>query len=240
MKPMLPRNAKLCISLVIGAGLVVLLFAAESWSSINPKQFAIFLGLTALSSTLKIRIPGVESTITPNFIFLMLAIDACRFSEVVAISLLAAVIQCVWFSAKRPRFVQVSFSAAALMISTAAAYQLSHLLLTGNAWDSSIAGVILAGCIYFPLNSALVATVIGLVSGQSFRKMYRNCYVWAFPYFFGGIAFAALVTIGFNHSASWRGAVILIPAVILAHVYFRNRSWHGLVTNRLPEPTASK
>ena len=105
MKPMLPRNAKLCISLVIGAGLVVLLFAAESWSSMNLKQFAIYLGLTALASTLKIRIPGVESTITPNFIFLMLAIDACRFSEVVAISLLAAVIQCVWFSAKRPRLV---------------------------------------------------------------------------------------------------------------------------------------
>ena len=237
---MLPKNAKLYISLVIGTGLVVLLFAAESWSSMNLKPFAIFLGLTALTSTLKIRIPGVESTITPNFIFLMLAIDACRFSEVVAISLVAAVIQCVWFSAKRPRLVQLSFSAAALMISTAAAYQLSHLLLTGNVWDSSIAGVILAGCIYFPLNSALVATVIGLVSGQSFRKMYRNCYVWAFPYFFGGIAFAALVTIGFNHSASWRGAVILIPVVILAHVYFRNRSWHGLATNRLPEPTASK
>jgi hypothetical protein len=116
------------------------------------------------------------------------------------------------------------------MISTAAAYPLSHLLQTGNAWDSSIAGVILAGCSYFPLNSALVAGVIGLVSGQSVRVMYRNCYVWTFPYFFGGIAFAALVTITFNHSASWRGAAILIPLVILAHVYFRNRSWQGLAT----------
>jgi len=230
MKPMLPRNAKLYISLVIGAGLVVLLFAAESWSSMNLKQFAIFLGLTALASTLKIRIPGVESTITPNFIFLMLAINACRFSEAVAISLVAAVIQCLWFSVKRPRLVQVSFSAAALMISTAAAYQLSHLLVTGIGWDSSIGGVILAGCIYFPLNSALVATVIGLVSAKSFHQIFRNCYDSAFPYFMAGTAFAALITTGFNHSTSWKGAAILIPGVILAHVYFRNLLWHKLAT----------
>ena len=221
---MLPRNARLYISFVIASGLVILVLAARSWSPANLKQFAIYLGLAALASSLKIRIPGIESTITPSFVFLLLAVNACKFSEVVAISAVMAVIQCLWRSAKRPRLVQVAFSTAALVISATAAYQLSHFLLVGNGWDSAIATVILAGCIYFALNTVLVAVVIGLVSGQSLRQICSHGEAWVFPYFMGGISFAALVASAYSASASWRGAAILIPVAVLAHVYYLSRS----------------
>jgi len=233
-RPLLPRNARLYIAMVIASGLAVLLFAASSWSSANLKQFAIYLGLTALASTLKIRIPGIESTITPNFIFLLLAIQACRFSEVVAISVVGAIIQSLWRSSKRPLLVQVAFSVAALVLSAAATYQLSHFLLAGNAWDSSAGSMILAGCIYFPLNSALVAVVIGLVSKQTVGRICRNCEVWVFPYFMTGIGFVALISAGYNHSSPWKEAVALVPAVILAHVYFLHRSARNLAAKPSP------
>ena len=227
---MLPRNARLYITFVIATGSVILLLAARSWSSANLTQFFIFLGLAALASTFKIRIPGIESTITPNFVFLLLATNVCQFSQVVAISLVAALVQSLWRSSKSQRLVQVAFSAAAVVLSATAAYELTHLLLAGNGWESSIGTIILAGCIYFPLNSALVALVIGLVSGQSWRQICSPCDAWVFPYFMGGVAFAALVAAGYDHSSSWRGAVILIPAVTLAHVYFLNRSTRHLAT----------
>src|SRR5215467_15911118 len=168
---MLPRNAKLYATLVITAGLATLLLAAQSWSPANLKQCAIYFGLAALASTLKIRIPGIESTVTPNFIFLLLAMSVCRFAEVVAIATVMALVQVLWRSSKRPRLVQVAFSVAALVLSSSAAYQLSHWLLDGNAWDNSISVVIFAGCIYFPLNAALVAVVVALSSGQSLRQV---------------------------------------------------------------------
>lgn len=224
MKSMLPKRAKLYIAFVLTAGLAIVLLAAQSWSSLDATQFAIYLALAGLASTLKIRIPGIESTVTPNFLFVILAINSCRFSEVVTITLLAAVIQSVWASAKRPRLVQVAFSAAALVLSAAAAYQFSHLLLKGSALESSSSVVVLAGCIYFPVNSALVAIVVGLASGKSLRQIWGHCDAWTFPYFMGGIVFAALVTSGFNQTSSWKGALVLIPAVILAHLYFKNRS----------------
>lgn len=229
---MLPKNAKLYITFVIASGCAILLAAATAWSTLNLKQFTIYLGLAALASTLKIRIPGIESTLTPNFVFLLLAINACPFSQVVAISVVAALVQCLWFSSKRPRLVQVAFSVAALVLSAAAAYQLSHFLLAGNAWESAIGNVILAGCIYFPLNSALVAVVIGLASGQSLRQVFRPYDSWVFPYFMGGIVFAALISVGYHQSVSWKGAVILIPAITLAHIYFLNRSTHKLAPER--------
>jgi len=228
---MLPRNAKLYIAVVIASGCAVLMLAAKAWTSGSLRPFAIYLGLTALASTLKIRIPGVESTITPNFIFLLLAIHACEFSKVVAISLVAALIQTLWRSSKRPRLVQVTFSAAVLVVSAAAAYQISHWALAGNTWEVSSASVVLSGCIYFPLNTALVALVIGLVSGQSLRQILGTCDTWEFLYFMGGIAFAALAVSGFSQSSSWKGALVLIPVVILAHFYFRSRSAQKVAQN---------
>jgi len=219
---MLPRNARLYVALVIASALAVLLLAVRSWAPTNLKQFAIFLGLAALASTLKIRIPGIESTITPNFVFLLLAVNVCTFSEVVVMALVCAVVQCVWRSAKRPRLVQIAFSAAALVLSIDAAYQLSHLLLAQNSWDSAIGTLLLAGSIYFPVNSALVAIVIGLISGESFRHVFARSERLVFPYFLCGIVFAALATSGY--SSSLKAAVILVPALTLAHLYFQNRS----------------
>src|SRR5215469_2277110 len=184
------KIAKSYIALVIASGMALLLLAAGSWSSANLQQFALYLGLAALASALKVRIPGIESTMSPNFVFLLMGMVALPFSQVVVISLAAALVQSLWASAKRPRLVQVAFSAATLVVSSALAYKFAHLVLAGSATDSIVVCVILAGSIYFPVNSGLVSMVIGLAEGQPFKHVCMRCYQWAFPYFMGGIAFA--------------------------------------------------
>ncbi|HTQ86064.1 MAG TPA: hypothetical protein VMI93_07625 [Candidatus Solibacter sp.] len=220
----MPKTAKTYIALIIASGAAVLLFAIQSWPSAGLRQFVIYLGLAALASTLKVRIPGMEGTISPNFIFLLLGMASCRFSEVVVISLAAALVQSLWASAKRPRLVQVAFSAATLVVSSAAAYALSHLLLAGSGGESSVPLVLLAGSVYFPLNSALVSVVIGLVSGQPLRQAAQHCYGWVFRHFMGGILFAGLISGAYSPSTEWRGALVLLPAVVLAYVYYRQRA----------------
>jgi MASE9 protein len=223
----MPSRAKAYIALVIASGTLLLLLAAGSWSPANLRQFAIYLGLAALASALKVRIPGMEGTISPNFVFLLLGMVALPFSEVVAISLIAALVQSLWASAKRPRLVQVAFSAAALILSSSVAYEFSHLVVAGNGTESPVVSVILAGSVYFPLNWALVSVVIGLVEDQPLKRVGLRCYQWAFPYFMGGIAFAGLVSGAYAPSALWRGALVLLPAAVLAYLYFLNRSAHA-------------
>jgi Na+/alanine symporter len=58
----MPRIAGVYIALIICSGTAVLLVAAASWSSPSLRQFLIFFGLAAISSTLKVRIPGIEGT----------------------------------------------------------------------------------------------------------------------------------------------------------------------------------
>lgn len=218
----MPSLAKSYITLVIASGMALLLLAAGSWSYANKKQFAIYLGLAALASALKVRIPDMEGTISPNFVFLLLGMVALPFSQVAVMSLAAALVQSLWASAKRPRLVQVAFSAAALVVSSALAYKFAHLVLAGSATDSAAVCVILAGSIYFPVNSGLVSMVTGLAEGQPFRQVSLRCYHWAFPYFMGGIAFAGLVSGAYAPSMLWKGALVLLPAAVLAYLYFAN------------------
>lgn len=218
------KMAKSYITLVIASGIALLLLAAGSWSSSNMKQFATYLGLAALASAMKVRIPGMESTISPNFVFLLMGMVALPFSQVAVISLMAALVQSLWASAKRPRLVQVAFSAAALVLSSSLAYKFAHLVLTGSTTDSAIVCVILAGSLYFPVNSGLVSMVIGLAEGRPFKQVFLLCYQLAFPYFMGGIAFAGLVSGAFAPSMLWKGALMLLPVAVLAYLYFANHT----------------
>jgi hypothetical protein len=217
------RKAKTYIALIICSGVLALAFAAGSWSSTGLRQFLTLLVLAAISSTLKVRIPGIEGTMSPNFVFLVVGMAFCSFSEVIAITLVAALVQSLW-TTKQPRLVQLAFSAAALVLSASAAYQASHLLLGRSAVHSPVALVILAGSLYLPLNTALVSAVIGLVDGKPLAEVAGICYQNVFPSFIGGIVFAGLMSGTFSGPTVWRGAIVLLPVIVLAYLYSLSRT----------------
>jgi hypothetical protein len=199
------------------------LFAAGSWSSENVLQFLIVLGFAALSSTLKVRIPGIEGTISPNFVFLLFSKVFCEYSQVLAITLAAGLVQSVW-AAKPIRLVQVTFSTAALMVSATIAFHFSLLLFGPSTRNSPVAFVIFAGSLYLAINTALVSTVIGLVDGKSLAQVGRTCFISVFPNFTIGILFAALVSGTFSGPTAWRGAITLFPVAFLGYLYSLNRT----------------
>lgn len=84
--------------------------------------------------------------------------------------------------------------------------------------------MILAGGLYLPLNTALIAAVVGLVDGRPVTQVARSCYECVFPYFMGGIVFAGLVSGAFSRSTMWKGAIVLVPIVVLGYVYSMNRT----------------
>lgn len=219
----MPQKAKVYIALIICTGAAVLALAVRSWSSASLVPFLVLLGFAAVSSTFKLRIPGIESTMSPNFVFLVLAMLCCNFSQVVAMALVAALVQSLW-TAKRPRLVQVAFSAAVLVLSASVAFQCAHFLLGLSASNSPVVFAILAGGLYLPLNTALVSAVIGLVEGRSLVQVGRVCYECVFPYFMGGMVFAGLVSGAFSRSTIWQGASVLFPVAVLGYLYSLSRT----------------
>jgi hypothetical protein len=219
----MPQIAKTYISLILCSGAAVLLIAVASWSSASLPPFLTLLGFTAVASTLKLRIPGLEGTLSPNFIFLLLAMLSCSFSELVAISLVAALVQSLW-AAKKPRLVQVAFNAAALVLSAIIAFQSSRFFLGSQASNSPLVFAILAGAVYVPLNTAFISAVIGLVDRRPLLQVARMCYQCIFPYFMGGVLFAGVVSGAFSRSSAWQGATVIFPLAVLSHLYSLSRT----------------
>jgi len=224
----MPRTAKTYIALILASGTVIVVLAAKSWSSPNLPEFAAFLGLTLFASTLKVHIPGFTGTISPNFVFLLIGMAAFRFPEVIAASLAAALLQSMWRPRQSLRLVQVLFNAATLVSSSAVAYGISHLAVRKIGTISSLALILLAGSFYLPLNTALISMVVSLVERKPLRQVCQQCYEWVFPYFLVGILLTGLVSTASQFkSAVWQDSLLLLPAVVLAYLYFLRQFGHA-------------
>ncbi|HMD41231.1 MAG TPA: hypothetical protein VKH15_18230 [Candidatus Acidoferrum sp.] len=219
----MPTAAKTFIAIVLTAGAAILFHAASTWSTTNLAPFAAFLALTLIASTLKTRIPGMTGTMSPNFAFLLIGMVSFSFSEVVAASFAAALLQCVWRPKQRLQLVQVLFSAATLPISCAASFWSAHAIVSYLSPNSPVGLVILAGCFYLSINTVLVSIVIGLVQGQSFQQVWQNCFDAVFPSFLVGILLTGLLAGSVTEIAAWRKSLLLLPAVVLGHLYLMSR-----------------
>jgi len=231
--------AKWFIALVVASGTGILLLAARWWSSGGLTQFAALLCLTLLASTLKVRIPGMTSTISPNFAFLLIAIAFFSFSQVAVAALCAALLQSLWRPKSPPRMVQVLFSAATLVLSSAFAFAVSHLMVRPFDGNNVVALVLLAGTFYLSMNTVLVSIVVGLTERQPVRQVWQHCYEWVFPYFAFGIVVIGLMSGSFSTMTAWRSSLEVAPAMVLAYLYFLGRS-KKQIESRAPSEEAEE
>src|SRR6266404_8191843 len=124
----MPKNAKIYIALIVTLGFALLagclVFRAEFPDL--PRYFSYLL-VAVLASTMKVRLPGITGTISVNFLFILIGVADFTLAETITMGCTAILMQCVWRA--RPRLVQVLFNVAALALSIAAAYQVSHFVL---------------------------------------------------------------------------------------------------------------
>src|SRR6266852_3778165 len=125
----MPSLAKAYIAMIAALATAVLIVAAFRWNPENLGHFVLFFALAMLASAMKIRLPGFKTTISTNFVFILIGIALFSFGETVLISLGGALVQSLWNTQTRPKVVQVLFNAACLTVCTAAAFWASHGVL---------------------------------------------------------------------------------------------------------------
>jgi energy-converting hydrogenase Eha subunit A len=166
----------------------------------------------------------MTSTISPNFAFLLIALAFFSFSQVIVAALGAALLQSFWRPKSSPRLVQVLFSAATLVLSSAFAFAGSHLIVRSFDANNVVALVLLAGTFYLSMNTVLVSIVVGLTEQQPIRQVWQHCYEWVFPYFAFGIVIVGLMSGSFSTMTAWRSSLEVAPTMVLAYLYFLGRS----------------
>src|SRR6266446_7808357 len=172
----MPSLAKAYIAIIATVAATVLTVVSYRWNPENLGRFVLFFALAMLASAMKIRLPGFKTTISTNFVFILIAIALFSFGETVLIGLCGALVQSLWKTQQRPKPVQVLFNAACLTVCTAAAFWTSHGVLAMLGLNSLVAMMVLGACVYVVLNTGLVSLVISLAERRPLKQVWPSCY----------------------------------------------------------------
>src|SRR5881296_2155216 len=226
----MPSLAKAYIATIAALASAVLIVLASRWNPESLGHFVLFFALAMLASAIKIRLPGFKTTISTNFVFILIGIALFSFGETVLVGLGGALVQSLWKTQQRPKLVQVLFNAACLTVCTAAAFWASHGALAMLGLNSLAAMMVLGACVYVVMNTGLVSLVISLAEGRSLMDLWSSCYEWTFPYFLVGAAVAGPASAA-GHGANWGVTLLVVPAMYFVYVYYRMHIVRAVLDN---------
>ena len=178
---------------VAALGFVTLVTALSTWRSQDPATAIACLALAAVASTFKIKLPGLTSTISPSFVFVLVAAGQLSFAETVFIGAVGAIVQSLWRPKTRPKALQVAFNCATITIASGFAYGVTHgLPLYASFSTSSGIPLMISGLVLLIANSLLVAVILCLIQKLPLRNSWQSIQVWAVPYYLSGGVLAQL------------------------------------------------
>jgi diguanylate cyclase (GGDEF)-like protein/putative nucleotidyltransferase with HDIG domain len=207
----LPKRAIAYVLLTAALGSWVLGTALFHWRSDSLLQFWCYLAIAMFASTLKVRLPGIESTMSVHFLFILLGILELSPSETMVLACGAALLQSVWNTKKKPEILKVIFNvsmtANAVWVTYQAYWQAARLL--HNRLPLLL---LVVGTSYFIMNTGPVSIAIALSQRSSIRSTWSLTYFWSFPYYLAGAAIVGLVDLC-NRYVGWETALLVMPVM---------------------------
>ena len=206
------RKVTTFVAATASIGLVVIVYALLHWQSNDPVRFVCYLGIAILASSLKVSLPGIDGTMSVNFLFILIGILELSFPETLVIGCAATLTQCYWRVNKQVQPIHVVFNVAGMMAPAIAASYLAFHFFEPLLHKSTPLLLLVAACTYFVTNTVPVGIVISLAEKKSFRKIWKECYFWSFPYYLVGAGIAGLVSY-VNRYVSWQTSLLVLPVV---------------------------
>lgn len=213
------NTAKLYVVFTAAIGFTVLIAELARWSAPNPLRFLVFLLLAVVASTLKVRLPGLTSTISASFLFVLIGVADFSLPETLAVGCAAALVQSLW-KVKEPKLVHIIFNVASWAISIQITYWLSHRLVSATQIQSLAVLLPFAALLFFLTHTGFVAAVVSLTSEGRFKNLWRDCYFWTFPYYLVGAAIAGMFAVA-SHTVGWQVSLLVLPIMYLVYGCYR-------------------
>jgi putative nucleotidyltransferase with HDIG domain len=195
------------------------LCAGFSFFPSHPHDLFKFLGYLAagvLVSSFKVGLPGIEGTISVNFLFTLLGVLELSLPETLSIALCGTVAQFFWKPARRLKPVQMLFNISQITVSSTAAFAVYHLTASHIPHGSGTIALLAAALTYFACNTASLSTIIGLTEEKSPAAVWKNSFLWSFPHYIVGATLAGMV--GFlNRTIGWQSSLLVLPPIYLMY-----------------------
>jgi diguanylate cyclase (GGDEF)-like protein/putative nucleotidyltransferase with HDIG domain len=213
-------QTKAFVGITALVGAVVLGFSLSHWQSQDPTRFVCYLVVALLASGLKVQLPGIDGTMSVNFLFILLGVLELSLPETLVIGCTASLAQSVWQLRGRLDPVKVLFNVCGMMANATALTYLTYYSLVGQFGSNKPILLMVSALMFFFANTLPISIVIALTEGKSSRKVWSECYFWSFPYYLVGAAAVGLVGI-INRSAGWQTSLLVLPLIYWVYRSYR-------------------
>src|SRR6202161_2453604 len=167
------NRAKLFIGVTAALGMWAMADSLWHWQSVELTRFACYLLVAVIASGLKIQLPGLDGTMSVNFLFILLSVLELNLPETLVIGCTATLAQCL-FGTRQKRvplkiiFNVFSMMANAIVLSYLAYHSLQRLLGAGT-----LPLLVITSLIFFLANTIPVAVIISVTANKRAHEVWE-------------------------------------------------------------------
>jgi len=218
------KNSRLAtgfIATVAISGLAMLVVGALKVTALHQYQFLCLLVLGAVTSRTKVKLPGIDGTMSVNLPFLLIAAAQLSLFEAAAVALVSAIVQSFPKNGGKFEPVKMLFNASTIVLAAGAATLLMHSDKLARTPGAGILALAAAGCMFFMVNTLPVATIIAITEGSSMMRIWSSIAHLSFPYYVACTGMTSMVTM-VSQRVGWQ-----MPLAVLPVMFFMYRSYQG-------------
>jgi hypothetical protein len=230
----LPIKAKVMIGMVAVASLCALSIGVVRWQTQAWPQLLLLMAAAALSSRLKVKLPGMTSSMSGNLPVILLGVTQLGLFSSLLVAVTAAIAQSYTSGGNKTKPIQFVFNACTLLNASGLAYLAYHSQIGAGA-SAHTMSLVLAAATYFVANTAPVASIIGLTEGGNPFALWHKVFLWSFPNYVIGAGLTAIAT-AFS-TFSGLATLAALMAVLFA-VYQSYKMYVGRVEQTQPRAMA--
>jgi len=187
------------------------------------------LVLAAVTSRMKVKLPGISGNMSVNLPFLLTAVISLSSAEAVVITCVSTAVQC--WPRKDAKFMpqQMAFNLsmmafasclASLMFHNPMFHQMFHAGRPGMQWSSSTLGLVLATVTLFLGQTAPVAAIVAVSEGKAAGQIWWSLAHLSFPYYVVSAGVTTMVQ-GLSSRTGWGLALAVFPVMYGIHRSYR-------------------
>jgi len=196
-------------------------YAAFVNHALHPYFALAVLVLAAVTSRMKVKLPGIDGNMSVNLPFLLTAVVNLSTTEAILITCVSTTVQCWPRKPAKLNPQQMTFNVSMMAFATCLASLMFHAQWRhGMAWTSTTVGLTLATATLFLGQTAPVAAIIALSEGKAAGPIWWHLAHLSFPYYVISAGVGSMVHTVSSHMG-WQLALAVFPVMYGVHRSYR-------------------
>lgn len=215
------RRIKTLVGAMMLAAVVTSGYAGFASHTLHLYFALAVLALAAVTSRMKVKIPGINGNISVNLPFLLTAIVNLSAAEAIVVTCVSTAVQC--WPRKNAKFnpQHMAFNVSMMTFATCLASLVFHAdWLRSVPWSSSTLGLVLATATLFLGQTVPVASIVAVSESKTAGPIWWNLAHLSFPYYVVSAGVTSMVQTVSSH-LGWGLALAVFPVMYAIHRSYR-------------------